>query len=149
MSEGGYPVRYTPRYFKADEFKCPDCGEVKVAVGLIMLLDVLRAVLGVPIRINSGYRCATRNKAVGGSDRSRHMLGCAADLALPQGLGFGTFKQKVEAVFARDLYECKAYPAKSFIHVAIPRSTADYWSGGDIYVADGTNSHIWATDGNG
>lgn len=140
-------MRYTPRYFKADEFKCPDCGQVKVAVGLVMLLDLLRAVLGVPIRINSGYRCATRNKAVGGSDRSRHMLGCAADIAQPQGVTFGAFKLQTEKLFSRELYECKAYPARSFIHVAIPRSTVDYWKGGDLYVLDGTDSNLWAPSG--
>lgn len=140
-------MRYTPQYFKVDEFKCPDCGEVKIAAGLVLLLDILRSVLGVPIHINSGYRCAKRNKAVGGAERSRHMLGCAADIAQPQGVTFGAFKLQVEKIFSRELYECKAYPARSFIHVAIPRSTADYWKGGDIYVLDGTDSNLWPPSG--
>lgn len=140
-------MRYTPQYFRVEEFKCPDCGEVKIAAGLVLLLDILRGVLGQPLHINSGYRCARRNKAVGGAERSRHMLGCAADIAQPQGVTFGAFKLQTEKLFSRELYECKAYPARSFIHVAIPRSTADYWAGGDLYVCDGTNFDFRAPGG--
>lgn len=43
------------------------------------VLEPLRMRFGV-IRITSGYRCKALNKAVGGSMRSQHMLGEAADL---------------------------------------------------------------------
>lgn len=41
-------------------------------------LEPIRDVFG-PIRINSGYRSPLVNKAIGGSDVSAHMDGCAAD----------------------------------------------------------------------
>lgn len=43
-------------------------------------LEPLRAALGAPLRVNSGYRCRQLNRRVGGSPRSQHMVGEAADL---------------------------------------------------------------------
>ena len=44
------------------------------------ILDPLREKYGKPITINSGYRCETLNKAVGGSKTSQHKFGLAADI---------------------------------------------------------------------
>lgn len=44
------------------------------------VLDPARESLGIPIRVNSGYRCPSLNRAVGGAARSYHMQGRAADL---------------------------------------------------------------------
>lgn len=43
------------------------------------LLEPARALVG-PLRVNSGYRCAPLNAAIGGSKTSRHMDGLAADV---------------------------------------------------------------------
>lgn len=44
------------------------------------VLEPLRAALDAPIHILSGYRPPALNKAIGGSDRSAHLDGRAADL---------------------------------------------------------------------
>ena len=44
------------------------------------VLDPLREAWGRPIIVNSGYRCAELNKAVGGSPTSHHLWGMAADI---------------------------------------------------------------------
>ena len=44
-----------------------------------------RAIWGVPVHVNSAYRCPELNKAVGGVPTSEHQYGCAFDL-VPQGL---------------------------------------------------------------
>ncbi len=44
-------------------------------------LQLLRDVMGVPIKINSGYRSPAHNKAIGGVPNSQHVKGKAADLA--------------------------------------------------------------------
>lgn len=44
------------------------------------ILDPLRHHLGVPIIVNSGYRCARLNKAIGGAATSQHVKGQAADI---------------------------------------------------------------------
>lgn len=45
------------------------------------VLDPLRQAYGKPIRVNSGYRCPVKNKAVGGATASQHMKGEAADIS--------------------------------------------------------------------
>ncbi len=42
-------------------------------------LERVRELLDAPLHINSGYRCDRLNSAIGGSGKSRHMLGLAAD----------------------------------------------------------------------
>ncbi len=44
------------------------------------VLDPARELLGAPIIINSAFRCAKVNKAVGGAANSQHQTGEAADL---------------------------------------------------------------------
>jgi uncharacterized protein YcbK (DUF882 family) len=46
----------------------------------VELLEPLRAALGQPVRITSGYRSKAVNGAVRGSSTSAHTLGLAADL---------------------------------------------------------------------
>lgn len=47
------------------------------------VLEPLRAYVGQPIVIASGYRSAELNKAVGGAMASQHLTGEAADIRLP------------------------------------------------------------------
>lgn len=68
-------------HFTPDEFKCPCCGRVHMGEGFMDRLESARRVAGVPFRINSGWRCESHNKAVGGSATSSHLLGLAADIA--------------------------------------------------------------------
>lgn len=44
------------------------------------ILEPLRASLGVPVRVTSGYRCGRLNTAVNGSANSHHLRGMAADI---------------------------------------------------------------------
>lgn len=43
-------------------------------------LERVRAVIGQPIHVTSGYRCLEVNEAIGGVAKSAHMLGLAADI---------------------------------------------------------------------
>jgi zinc D-Ala-D-Ala carboxypeptidase len=43
-------------------------------------IDLLRATAGIPLTINSGYRCEKHNKRVGGKVKSAHRLGVACDI---------------------------------------------------------------------
>ena len=47
---------------------------------LVDLLDAIRERLGVPVTINSGYRCLEHNEEVGGVSNSQHIEGTAADI---------------------------------------------------------------------
>lgn len=44
------------------------------------ILDPLREAFGAPVIVSSGYRSARLNRAVGGSKRSQHLKGQAADI---------------------------------------------------------------------
>ena len=48
--------------------------------GCLMLLEPAREAIGCPILINSGYRCETVNRRVGGVSNSQHLIGQAADI---------------------------------------------------------------------
>lgn len=48
---------------------------------LAVQLEALRAEIGSPLHINSGYRCPAYNKRIGGATASQHMQGTAADLS--------------------------------------------------------------------
>jgi hypothetical protein len=50
-------------------------------------METVRAILGHPVLISSGYRAPKVNVAVGGSKNSAHVHGLAADFTCP---GFGT-----------------------------------------------------------
>ena len=50
-------------------------------------LEAVRTLLGGPLEISSGYRCAALNEAVGGSSASQHVQGLAVDFTCPT---FGT-----------------------------------------------------------
>jgi len=66
-------------HFKINEFKCRHCGKVKLNINLLLKLEELRKQTGALI-INSGYRCPTHNKNVGGITNSEHLKGNAADV---------------------------------------------------------------------
>lgn len=46
---------------------------------VMYILDIVRAYIGKPILINSGYRCKKLNEMVGGVQKSMHTKGLAAD----------------------------------------------------------------------
>ena len=46
------------------------------------VLEPLRMTINAPIRVNSGYRCPRVNLGVGGSSKSQHMVGQAADIVV-------------------------------------------------------------------
>ncbi|CAB4166395.1 Peptidase M15A, C-terminal [uncultured Caudovirales phage] len=62
----------------------PTDAELANLVRLANFLEVVKAVLGgKPIVINSAFRSAQVNAAVGSKDTSQHRTGCAADIRVP------------------------------------------------------------------
>jgi uncharacterized protein YcbK (DUF882 family) len=66
--------------FSSKELKCPCCGLFKKNDSLALLLQTIRDAIGRPVIINSGTRCTTHNKEVGGVGNSAHLTGEAADI---------------------------------------------------------------------
>jgi len=70
--------------FKLREFQCKGGSrEVVLHRELLERLQQLRANLGLPVHINSGYRTPEHNVRVGGSPKSYHLRGMAADIVVP------------------------------------------------------------------
>ncbi|MDR7523171.1 MAG: D-Ala-D-Ala carboxypeptidase family metallohydrolase [Armatimonadota bacterium] len=63
----------------------------------VNVLEPLRAVIGKPIQITSGYRSPKVNAAIGGSRRSQHIEGKAADIVCPAIGTLALFKALVRA----------------------------------------------------
>lgn len=71
------------RYFSWSEFDSPDepgSGERHMNADFIRKLDQIRAQVGFPLVITSGYRTAAHNAKVGGVPGSAHTKGLAADI---------------------------------------------------------------------
>ena len=82
------------------------------------LLEPARELLGVPLSVDSGFRCEALNEAVGGAKSSAHLDGRAADL-VPQGMDLQTAfdaLRKSDLPYDQIIFECKAW-----IHLATAR----------------------------
>ncbi len=70
-------------HFNAKEFRCK-CGkshDILISGELVQMLESLRDALNCSkIIVNSGYRCASHDKAVGGTGSGQHTKGTAADV---------------------------------------------------------------------
>ncbi|MBQ2764126.1 MAG: hypothetical protein IJF43_03690 [Firmicutes bacterium] len=70
-------------HFTLGEFASKDGADlVKYSTELLALLETLRSYGGFTIAINSGYRTAAYNRAVGGASKSQHVEGTAADITV-------------------------------------------------------------------
>ena len=74
------------KWFSMNEFEChcgcrmPDSARANIVALVEQVLDPARERYGKPVCVNSGYRCARHNAAVGGVANSRHTRGEAADV---------------------------------------------------------------------
>lgn len=105
--------------FKVSEFACKHCGENKIDQRVLDMAQTIRDELGVPVRVNSGYRCEKHNARVGGVKGSFHTKGLAADLSCE--LGGSKMFQTVQKLWKdgklSELKYCIYYSNKNFIHI--------------------------------
>ena len=105
---------------------------------LAALLEQVRALVGAPIAISSGYRSPALNKAVGGAANSAHVLGLAADISTakltPKALAL--LIRQSDIAFDQLIYE------GTWVHIALSVGalrrqvlTAKFAGGGVSYVA--------------
>lgn len=111
--------------FKSTEFDCKCNGYCKKTIidsQLVTYLQLIRNHFGKPITINSGYRCAKHNRAVGGSSGSKHTKGAAADIVV-RGVEPKEVAKYCEAIGIKGigLYS-------TFVHIDT-RSKKSFWYG--------------------
>ncbi len=78
------------KHFKKSEFTCKcGCGLNNMNLKVVQIADQIRDHFGKPCIVNSGCRCTSHNKKVGGVANSRHLSGKAIDLYV-QGISGNT-----------------------------------------------------------
>lgn len=100
--------------FSRSEFSCKcGCGFNTVDYQLLNILQYLRDKYDQPVTITSACRCSAHNKRIGGSKKSQHLIGRAADII-------------IKDISLKDIYEHldKKYPNtlglgidSSFVHI--------------------------------
>ena len=69
--------------FYRHEFSCKcNCGFDTVDVKLVEVLQHIRDHFGASVTVTSGCRCKSYNAEVGGSNKSQHTMGRAADIVV-------------------------------------------------------------------
>lgn len=114
--------------FKVSEFRCKcGCSTLKVDEKLVAYLQKIRDHFGVPVNINSAYRCEKHNKNVGSKSTSRHVKGQAADIVV-KGIQPREVAKYAESIgiLGVGLYETSA--DGYFVHVDT-RTTKAFWYG--------------------
>ena len=115
--------------FKVSEFECKHCGENIIDQRVIDMAQVIRDELGVPVRVNSGYRCEAYNKKAGGVKNSKYILGKAADLSCSKGAAamFEACKKLFAEGKLPNLDYCKKY--RTWIHIDCGGKRNNRWDG--------------------
>lgn len=111
------------RNFNREEFACKcGCGFDVVDYELVILLQQLRDFLKQPIKITSGCRCSNYNFISGGSEKSQHMFGKAADIQV-ESWDYNYLYDTIE-IFTKDKYGIGVYD--SWLHIDV-RDTMARW----------------------
>ena len=116
--------------FISTEFDCHGkdcCSTTLVDQKLVTYLQKIRDHFGKAITINSGYRCATHNKNVGGSSGSYHTKGQAADIAVDgvKPIEVARYAEEL-GILGIGLYETDA--DGYFVHIDT-RTAKSFWYG--------------------
>lgn len=83
---------------------------------LALTLEHIRALVGKPVLVSSGYRNAAVNRAVGGSKSSTHMSGLAADINCP-GINPGALAHIIKA--SRIQFDQLILEFDAWVHVGL------------------------------
>ena len=89
----------------------------------VHILEPIRALLGVPLRITSGFRGSAVNAAIKGAAGSQHMRGEAADI-VPVGIDVEAAMGLIAAA-RLPVDQLIVYPAGGFLHVSYAAQRAN------------------------
>lgn len=96
---------------------------------LAMLLQKVRDVIKIPIRISSGYRPEALNTMVDGVKNSFHLVGAAADIYFDNRDDYDTAWKNFEYLFKYsaiyDIAELLGCPGSNWLHVSINNAHRD------------------------
>lgn len=99
--------------FSPQEMACRGTGQLMIHDESMDRLQALRDMLGKPLIVNSAYRSARHNRAVGGAKNSLHMQARAFDIRMDN----HDPAEFVAAARAVGFTGFGLYPAQNFIHI--------------------------------
>src|SRR5215467_2562572 len=103
-------------------------------------LEEVRALLGEPMHIDSGYRCPELNLAIKGAKNSAHVRGYAADFICP---GFGNPLEIVRAISKSAIAFDQCIREGTWVHISFdPRARKELLTA--HFGADGTTYTVGA-----
>jgi uncharacterized protein YcbK (DUF882 family) len=110
--------------FNKSEFDCScGCGMPKKVLDNVKILaeqlQAIRTISEQPIQINSAYRCAKHNKAIGGVSNSQHILGKAADIVIKDHTAEETYELLDELMHYKTILQGGLGKYNSFTHYDI------------------------------
>lgn len=100
----------------------PNTDQIANLARLADFLEQVREIVAAPIHINSGFRSAQVNHAVGGQPTSQHLIGCAADIRVPP------YKpdEVMQKVIVSGLgYDQLIREFDRWVHISIPNQPGD------------------------
>lgn len=111
------------KFFTIQELACKCCGQLTINQKLVYLLDTIRYALNKPVTLTSAYRCEHHNKEVGGSPKSQHVLGNAADISC------GASEDKFHIIsIAIKGGATGIGVAKNFVHIDMRIGAKSFWT---------------------
>lgn len=116
--------------FRVREFACKGkncCTNVKIDEKLVKYLQKIRNHFGKTLTINSGYRCAAHNKAVGGAAGSYHTKGQAADIVV-KGIKPSEVAKYAESIGVKGIGLYETDRDGYFVHIDT-RTSKSFWYG--------------------
>ena len=103
---------WVDKYFSPGEFNCKCCGIELMDHDFILLLCKIRADVGKPFNIASGYRCPGHNKQVSSTGRNGpHTTGRSADIRADGKLKFDIIESALKLGVTR------IGVGKTFVHL--------------------------------
>ena len=113
------------QFFSRLEMRCrcwSGCDAPAMDAAFMERLNALRHEWGRPLIVNSAARCAAHNAKVGGSPKSQHLLGLAADLRV------NTPNDGVALAALAEKHGFKGIGvAKTFVHLDLRAGPAVRW----------------------
>lgn len=116
--------------FTVKEFCCKGsgcCAAAQIDDKLVKFLQDIRSHFNAPVTINSGYRCATHNKRVGGASGSLHAKGQAADISV-KGIAPAEVAKYAESIGVLGIGLYETDKDGYFVHIDT-RTNKSFWYG--------------------
>lgn len=118
-------MKYETQHFKEEsdpKSVCSCCGTGGLSISILIVLEHIRQLTGLPVTLSSGARCTKYNASVGGSKNSEHRstdedpLSDAVDIWV-ESMSTKELHLLVKGLPYANLLGIGYYPKEGFVHV--------------------------------